>query len=676
MRRLVSTLALAVAVSSAEDGGLTHRSPRLSAVFPQGAEPGTTLEVEILGEHLDRAAGIEFLGPGVRGQVLESRHTRLALRLEVQPSAPFGPHHFRAISPRGASNLLLFRVGDQPHTQEAEPNGVLGAAQVVRIPVTLNGRLDRADDIDIYRFEAAAGHTWIFDLRAARNGSGLDASMILLDGNGTKLRHSEDHFIWDPFFSHSFEASGEYFLALQPTRGRARPAFGYQLDIRKAPHLDALVPLALTAGSQPPATLVGAGLHSKSASIEFSRTGVAGHVVSMHGDHAEVRIAVGENAPVGMHALTMLTRHGRSNTIPFWVHDLPAHTGGTRLAVPSAVVGTARYAKPERFEFNASEGETLVFEILSQRLGSPTDMTLRIVEATGGQGEPVHYREIASNDDAKLPGMRFNKDPKLVHAFRESGTYELQVRNLVRTGSRKAPYYLAVREPRPRLDLLLGSDAIHAFHGDDAQIEITTHRIEGYSQGANLLVLGLPQGVHASPLRVPPASDGRGGEDGRQEKLSLTLRAEADEMPHATIEIVASGSSAPAWRSSRIASGGGEGATEARIHRVAVAPAERQRFEIEAQSRTVNLVRGGRAEVPVTVRREDGYAQPIRFGFENLPEGVTFEPAIAEAGASGIRIVLRAADDARRGTSPTVAILGADPAGRTEQAPVIAVVVE
>jgi len=121
---------------------LPHRLPRLISVFPQGARPGTRLNVEILGEFLDRASSVMFLDASVSGKVVDVHPTSLTLEFTVSPGAANGPHYFRVLSPRGASNVLLFRIGDLPHITEQEPNSTFAEADPVEPPVTINGRLN------------------------------------------------------------------------------------------------------------------------------------------------------------------------------------------------------------------------------------------------------------------------------------------------------------------------------------------------------------------------------------------------------------------------------------------------------------------------------------------------------------------------------------------------------
>jgi hypothetical protein len=125
----------------------------------------------------------------------------------------------------------------------------------------------------------------------------------------------------------------------------------------------------------------------------------------------------------------------------------------------------------------------------------------------------------------------------------------------------------------------------------------------------------------------------------------------------------------------RISSGGGEGATFARVERPLLVVAAKPGFSMEAAAAAVNLPRGGSATIPVMIRREAEFRAPIRFHLENLPEGVTMEPAIAEAAQERIEIKVRAAADAKAGRTPRIAILGI--AGNEQQeAPRIALQVD
>ena len=678
MRYLSAALLLfASSLGSASEIAVKHRPPRLASAFPQGAERDKTLVVEARGENLDRAQAVVFSKPGIEGRVIESGQTRLRLEFTVAPAAAWGPHYFRVVGPRGASNPGLFRVGDQRHDIETEPNGRLDTCHGISIPVTVNGRLDHERDIDIFRFTASAGQNWIFDVRSARNGSGLDPSMILLDEDGRKLRHSEDHFIWDPFFSHEFETDGVYYVVLQPTRGRARPTHGYQLDIRQGPFLSSVAPVALAAGDETLVAVRGTGLATAPAGIEFSDESFSGRVEEAGRDWARLRISIPESARPGVHSFALSTRHGRSNPARFWVHALPPRNEGAALPIPSGFNGTAPYRSPDRFAFDASGGDTLVFAIKAHQLGVPVDMTLEILRVAKEGYETGDGERIARNDDAKLPGVRFNKDPMIVHTFENSGRFELLVRALTDVGGKNFPYFLEARRPRPSMELLLDTDRQHVYAGEEANITVTAYRVEGFKGSATLSIGSLPEGFDADPVPIPSVEPGKEADGSQGDRIEIAVRATGLPLgTFAEVSVTSSPDGVAAWNNVRIASGGGEGSTQARIDKATVVVAERPAFSLEAQRNTVNLVRGGSADIPVDVERREDFTSELSFRAENLPPGVLLKPSKADSAASRITLSLEARTAARAGSYADVTFLGADSEGRTEQAPPITVIVD
>ncbi len=658
-RRLACLLGVLVSWWLTPARAQEHRLPALSSVFPQGSVAGAKLRVEALGQYLDRAQAVVFLDGAIRGRVVESRPTRLELDLEVAPEAALGAHYFRIVSPRGASNLLLFRVGDQPHRLEREPNSSLDRAEEVPLPATVNGRLNADGDFDFYRFRAEQGETWVFDLRAARNGSGLDAALILLDAEGRKLAHSEDVFIWDPFFAHTFAKAGAYSVVVQPTHTRLDPGFAYQLDIRKAPHLETVSPLSFAPGAASEATIYGAGIAGHPARLWFNAAGFQGEVLEMRGSTARVKIRVPEQAAEGPRELAIETSAGRSNPATFLVDSTPVHSGGETITPPVAILGVARYRQPERFFFDAEAAQKLVFEVRAQRFGSPVDSILRILDAKG--------KDIAVNDDASFAGVQFNKDSRISHTFQEAGRYQLEIRNLWAVTGENFPYQLLVTPPRPGVELMLASDQPYLHPGEAGTLKVTAARRDGFEGAVALEVRGLPAGITAEASEIAA-----GKNDGE-----IRLRA-AGAAPgtFAQIEVVSPQASEPAWRSVRIAGGGGEGAATARVNLATLTVAEKTPFRLETAATNLNLVRGGMAEVRVQIQRAKDYTGEIRLTVENLPAGVTAEPVLAPAGAQNATILLRAGGEARAGRYARLSILGSTSGGGAETSPRFSLLVD
>jgi hypothetical protein len=658
----VHLLCLAAALAAVDKPApdeIKTRLPALSSVYPQGWTPGAKVPVTILGEYLDRAQSVVFLDRAIRGRVVETSYTRLALEFDIEAEAPLGPHYFRIVSPRGASNILLFRVGDQPHILEREPNTHLDEAQQVAIPATINGRLDHDGDFDFFRFRIPrAGETWIFDLRSARNGNALDPALILLDSQGRKLAHSEDSFIWDPFLAYTFEQPGDYYAVIQPTHVRLDPNFAYQLDICTAPHLETVSPLSLEPGSTVEGTLFGAGL-TGSGTLQFDAPGFSGEVHEMRGATARVKIHAPESAADGPRKLTVITPGGASNPAQFLVDSTPRHKGGEQIQIPTSVTGTARYRQPERFSFDVQENDKLVFEVRAQRFGSPVDSILRILDQNG--------KEIAVNDDANFPGALFNKDSRIAHTFPKAGRYQVEIRNLWKVTGEDFPYELRVHSPKPEADLMLGTEHPYIYPGEKGKLKVTLDRRDGFDGPVAVTVAGLPDGVTAGPLEIPA-----GKKDGE-------LRLQCDRLTpgtHAQITVTGKGAGA-AWQSAKISSGGGEGATYATVREVTLAVAEKPRFSLEAAVTTLNLVKGGTAEFVVGIKRAEGFTAPIVFSFENLPAGVTAENLTAGGFDSNAKIRLKASAEAVAGRYSRIAILGqAEPGGQIQEAPKIGITID
>ncbi len=479
--------------------------PQISSVFPQGARCGSQLEVTITGQNLSRTTKIIFSEPGVSARLIEAANTKVWVKLEVAPDASIGPHYFRLVTPRGSSNLLIFRVGDLLETEEAEPNDTFEKANRIQAPVTINARMAMDEDIDMYRFKAEAGAALIFDLLAARNGSGGDLAMTLLDARGHIVKHSEDHFLWDPFISGAFKEAGEYFLAIRPLDGRGNPDFAYQLTIRPGPYLASIFPLGARQRTSSELMLRGQML-SGVKRIEVERglgQGLEVTALNSAADTATVHANVAKDAALGVHHLRLLTGAGWSNPVKFFVGDLAelieAEPNDTpdqaqRVILPATINGRIeRKGDLDRFVFTAKAGEQLVFEVKAEELGSPLDTHLTLYDGKGS--------ELASNDDAD-PNNRLNRDARLEFTFKEAGDYSLAIRDLSRLGGPDYGYRLTIRKPAPSFSLSFDTDRPIVERGGGGALKITAKRWEGFDGEIALEVLGLPKAISASPAVI------------------------------------------------------------------------------------------------------------------------------------------------------------------------------
>jgi hypothetical protein len=650
-----------------------NNPPQISSVFPQGARCGSQLEVAINGQNLSRTTKIIFSEPGVSARLLKTENTKVRVKLEVAPQASIGPHYFRLVTPRGSSNLMIFRVGDLPETEEAEPNDTFEKASPIQAPVTINARMAVDEDIDMYRLRAGAGERLIFDLLAARNGSGGDLALTLLDARGHIVKHSEDHFLWDPFISFTFKEAGEYFLAIRPLDGRGNPDFAYQLTIRPGPYLASIFPLGAQQGTSPELAVRGQML-AGAKRIEIERNlsqagqGLELKALSSAADAATVQINVAKDAPLGLYHLRLSTQAGWSNPVKFLVGDLPdlieAEPNDVpgqpqRVGLPAVINGRIeKKGDIDRFAFTVGAGEQLVFEVKAEELGSSPhalwDTHLTLYNDKGS--------ELASNDDAEQ-NNRLNRDARLEFSFKEAGDYSLAIRDLSRLGGPDYGYRLTIRKPAPGFSLSFDTDRPIVERGGAGVLKITAKRWEGFDGEIALEVLGLPKMISAGPALIKKG----------ETQASIALKCDSAAAPEVFPIKVAGEAKINDQSFKQLArmqtrvSGIGPGYTTAQVVEVPLAITEPVQFNLEVGATNVPLVRGGSAEFTVTAKRREGFKTAIALVVENLPAGVTAEAAQISEDSNHAVVKIKASEAANVGRHLNVAIVGMAKAGDREE---------
>lgn len=186
--------------------------PHVTSIFPFGGQRGRNVELQIKGHNLDGLS-------------------KLALRIET--NAPLGRQEIRLDTPKGVSNLLPFDVGDAPEFLEQEPNNAADRANEVPLPITINGRIDRPAESDVFKFSAQKNQQLVFEILAHRFYSPLDALLTLTDAAGKVLQRNDDAAGADARIEHKFAEAGQYFIRVEDLLKRGSDHFGYRLSIRQ-----------------------------------------------------------------------------------------------------------------------------------------------------------------------------------------------------------------------------------------------------------------------------------------------------------------------------------------------------------------------------------------------------------------------------------------------------------
>jgi hypothetical protein len=142
--------------------------------------------------------------------------------------------------PTMVSNPVPFAVDTLPECLDNEPNNDRPVAQRVTLPVIVNGRIDRADDNDVFQFEGRAGDEIVAEVRARRLNSPLDSVLKLTDAAGNQIAFNDDHtdkgaglttHHADSYLRATLPKDGAYFLQLGDTQQHGGPEYAYRLRI-------------------------------------------------------------------------------------------------------------------------------------------------------------------------------------------------------------------------------------------------------------------------------------------------------------------------------------------------------------------------------------------------------------------------------------------------------------
>jgi hypothetical protein len=223
-------------------------SPFFWSVFPVGARLGSSSELTLRGDFLPAGAPVRFSAAGLSsasqaiqgtlGERCSSGDYRLPVK--VSPAAEPGVYDLGINDESGTLAPLKFVVGDLAEVAEAEPNDTVVQTQALTGAVTVNGRMDRDGDEDLFRISVEAGTSLLFQVDAEKYGSLLDSSLALLDGRG-KVLASNDDAKWlgralnrDAMLSFKFKDSGEYLVKVSSLFRRGGPDHFYRLTVRPA----------------------------------------------------------------------------------------------------------------------------------------------------------------------------------------------------------------------------------------------------------------------------------------------------------------------------------------------------------------------------------------------------------------------------------------------------------
>jgi hypothetical protein len=372
--------------------------------------------------------------------------------------------------------------------------------------VTIDGRLEKGDDVDSYSVKLETGQCLVAAVQGRRLGSPIDPLLHLYDVAGNALTYAHDGLGLDPLLVYRAPCAGTYSVRVaafaNPPQANVRftgsAASVYRLSLSTTPPPRYATPAGIRRGTKADLSFADwfATADAAPARREIDATsagpGDDAVTVAAIGGDAVLRIALGDGPELSESDVNGSTA---SATTP--------------LAPPFGVTGCIGGAGEEdAYRFTAAKGERLRVTATVAAIASPLDAVLR-VEDDGG-------KRLAGNDDKNGAG-----DAQLDWTAPADGTYRVIVGEVTRRGGPDYRYRLAVARPRPGVAATLAADEFRVAPGKSVAIPLKVQRTGDYAGGVVTVATGLPPGVTATVAEVPE----KGGD------LSLTLTAAADAKP-------------------------------------------------------------------------------------------------------------------------------------------------
>ncbi|HEV3121657.1 MAG TPA: PPC domain-containing protein, partial [Isosphaeraceae bacterium] len=280
-------------------GRVAAKAPVLERLFPAGACRGSEGELTATGtfEHSPERCWVS--GEGV---LIEATPEKGRLRFKVESNAAPGLRWVRLHDDEGASALSPFIVGTLPELLEVEPNDDPRQPQTLEYAcATVNGRLEKAGDVDGYAVWLERGQTLVASMEAHRHlGSPMDAVLQVVSEAGFVLAQNDDDVEFDPQLVFVAPADGTYIVrtfAFPATPNSTiafagGAAFVYRLTLTTGGFVDHVLPLALERSKPGPVELFGWNLPEQARRVELCPDPLAAMTVVSHplvANTAEIR---------------------------------------------------------------------------------------------------------------------------------------------------------------------------------------------------------------------------------------------------------------------------------------------------------------------------------------------------------------------------------------------------
>lgn len=459
--------------------------------------------MELRGQNLHDTLSVEFVGRGIKAEILSAFGSKVKVKITAAPDAEVGRRDYRLTTGRGVY-VGVFDIGGLPEIVEKEGNDDWRKPQPISLPVLVNGEIG-SEDWDHFRFHAEAGQKMIFDVSATRHGSRLDADVAILDERGEELAWVDDTTIFgDPHLQYTFLKTGDYVVRVGSLNGGGN----YRLSAGMLPYARRTFPAGLEAGKPTVITFTGSLLDGVDE-IWLGDRLAKGEILSKSAGEIRARFTVPKETPEGPFRVHLsasgkevaLPTELRISRLPELTVTNPATAWKAAQAVPQSVVLNGIVEEPRAshfFRFDAQPGDTFLFRAESMKLGYHLDPTITVLDA---EGKKVAFADDPGIDDRS---DEYQIDADLSLRCDKPGPYYVAIRDSMYRGGDQLLYRLTVKKQEPDFILELRESLKSFYVGQQDTLQVRVRRRSGWNAPVEVWAEGLPSSVVAERQMAPP----------------------------------------------------------------------------------------------------------------------------------------------------------------------------
>ncbi|MEO2023767.1 MAG: hypothetical protein ABGX05_18235 [Pirellulaceae bacterium] len=550
---------------------------------------------------------------------------KLKIRFTVATDAKPGVRDFRVATPQGVSTVGQLVIVADGVVRESGSNDKPEGANEVTVPVTICGAIEKAEDVDYFKFQAAAGMALSFHVRCMRLQDRIhdlqkhaDPMITLRTASGNTLAATDNYFAADPWLTYEFKDSGEYLLEIRDVRFQGNTYWQYCVEVSNRPFVSNVYPLGVKRGQEIDFQLVGFGL----------------------AEQPQARVAIAADQPMGLQWVQVMLGETLSNPAPVVISDLPlmAETGDPNnetssaqpISIPVGVNGRIESKTDiDYYRFDAKKGECYTIEVVARRHQSMLDSHVRIIDANGKQQ--------TLNDDMKIGKHTFADSQVENWMVPADGQYFIEVRDLHLRGGPEHVYLLKVYPSQEDFRIFADTDKTQLTPGTGGVIFVRLERRNGFTGEVQLQAEGLPKGVqvHCGKILAGKGVDGciilHAAGDAPMDISNMTIRGLAEVQDGEQVRKL--DRQAVVYQET-YQPGGGRGHWTVNDHALSVgAPGDIRSLQVSQDEITAKP--GDSVKIEVEIERVEGFDKNVSLDVlfkhlnstygNSLPEGVTLD---------------------------------------------------